>query len=84
MKTRLSSVAVMALVWLVWVQRADAQNVGFREPEVKAVYLFNFAQFVQWPAGAFADRRSAFVIGRTRSFSTTPTRAEHHRPSPAK
>jgi len=33
------------------------------EYEVKAVFLFNFAQFVEWPAAAFADARSPFVIG---------------------
>jgi hypothetical protein len=33
------------------------------EYEVKAVFLFNFAQFVEWPAAAFPDARSPFVIG---------------------
>jgi len=33
------------------------------EYQVKAVFLFNFAQFVEWPAGAFPDPRSPFVIG---------------------
>jgi hypothetical protein len=33
------------------------------EYQVKAVFLFNFAQFVEWPAGAFPDSRSPFVIG---------------------
>ena len=33
------------------------------EYQVKAVFLFNFAQFVEWPATAFADKRAPFVIG---------------------
>jgi hypothetical protein len=33
------------------------------EYQVKAVFLFNFAQFVEWPAQAFADPQAPFVIG---------------------
>jgi hypothetical protein len=33
------------------------------EYEVKAVFLFNFSQFVDWPATAFSDARSPLVIG---------------------
>jgi YfiR/HmsC-like len=33
------------------------------EYEVKAVFLFNFAQFVEWPAGAFSGPDTPFVIG---------------------
>lgn len=33
------------------------------ERELKAVYLFQFSQFVEWPASAFADRSEPFVIG---------------------
>ncbi len=33
------------------------------EYQVKAVFLFNFAQFVDWPAKAFADAKAPFVIG---------------------
>jgi hypothetical protein len=36
---------------------------GPREYEVKAVFLFNFSQFVDWPDGAFGDERSPLVIG---------------------
>lgn len=34
-----------------------------RENEVKATLLFNFCHFVQWPAKAFADDSTPFVIG---------------------
>src|ERR1700730_292209 len=33
------------------------------EYQVKAVFLFNFAQFVEWPPQAFTDPRTPFVIG---------------------
>jgi hypothetical protein len=33
------------------------------EYQVKAVFLFNFTQFVDWPAQSFADARAPFVIG---------------------
>ncbi len=33
------------------------------EYEVKAVFLYNFAKFVEWPAGAFARTDGAVVLG---------------------
>jgi hypothetical protein len=33
------------------------------EYRVKAAFLFNFAQFVEWPASAFADEKAPLVIG---------------------
>jgi YfiR/HmsC-like len=33
------------------------------EYQVKAVFLFNFSQFVSWPAAAFASTDSPMVIG---------------------
>ena len=33
------------------------------EYQVKAVFLFNFTQFVDWPRESFADARAPFVIG---------------------
>lgn len=36
---------------------------GAREYQIKAVFLFNFAQFVEWPASAFPDEQAPFVIG---------------------
>jgi hypothetical protein len=34
-----------------------------REYDVKAVFLFNFAQFVDWPADAFPTPETPFTIG---------------------
>jgi hypothetical protein len=42
---------------------ASAQNATSAEYRVKAVFLFNFAQFVEWPARTFRDARSPLVIG---------------------
>jgi hypothetical protein len=33
------------------------------EYQVKAVFLFNFAQFVEWPARAFPGPQAPFIIG---------------------
>jgi uncharacterized protein DUF4154 len=43
--------------------RLGAQSARALEYQVKAVFLFNFAQFVGWPAGAFADSMAPMVIG---------------------
>jgi len=42
---------------------SEFQNRTARENDLKAVFLFNFTQFVQWPADAFADVSDPFVIG---------------------
>ncbi|MCI4348028.1 MAG: YfiR family protein, partial [Thermoplasmata archaeon] len=33
-----------------------------REYDLKAAFLFNFAQFVEWPPGAFPEASSPFVM----------------------
>ncbi|HEY8994027.1 MAG TPA: YfiR family protein [Lacunisphaera sp.] len=40
-----------------------AQPASSREYQIKAVFLFNFAQFVEWPADAFPEANSPLVIG---------------------
>ncbi|MDB4793600.1 YfiR family protein [Methylacidiphilales bacterium] len=39
---------------------AQAQS---KEYQIKAAFLFNFAQFVQWPATAFPETDAPFCIG---------------------
>jgi hypothetical protein len=34
-----------------------------QEYEIKAVFLYNFAQFVEWPPEAFPDKSAPLVIG---------------------
>ena len=41
---------------------ATAQ-IATREYQVKAAFLFNFSQFVEWPAQTFANPESRAVIG---------------------
>lgn len=42
-----------------------AQDEGFlnREYPLKALFLFNFGGYVEWPAYAFSEANSPFVIG---------------------
>jgi uncharacterized protein DUF4154 len=40
-----------------------AQAARASEYQLKAVFLFNFAQFVDWPADAFPDSTTPVVIG---------------------
>ena len=42
---------------------AHAQTPTPREYQVKAVFLFNFIQFVEWPATVFAATNSPVTIG---------------------
>lgn len=48
------------LLILGWVLPAGGQ---VPEYELKAVYLFNFAKFVEWPSSAFAGDNTSFLIG---------------------
>jgi len=40
-----------------------AQTAAAGEYQLKAVYLFNFAQFVEWPPQAFTDSQAPLIIG---------------------
>jgi hypothetical protein len=42
---------------------ASAQTVISREYEIKAVFLFNFAQFVDWPPEASTSPQAPLIIG---------------------
>src|SRR5438094_9566146 len=42
---------------------SPAQTAPAPEYQVKAVFLFNFAQFVEWPTNAFPEARTPLVIG---------------------
>ena len=41
----------------------DDLNGGVGEYQVKAVFLYNFTQFTDWPTGTFTDGSSPIVIG---------------------
>src|SRR5260221_8662724 len=42
---------------------SPVQTVTSAEYQVKAVFLFNFTQFVEWPANAFPGEQAPLVIG---------------------
>jgi hypothetical protein len=49
------------LLSLAWTGgRSQAPSLEY---QIKAVFLFNFTQFVQWPVSAFPENDSPFVIG---------------------
>jgi YfiR/HmsC-like len=56
---RLSIAAFLALQ-AATLAGADRTPVG--EYQLKAVFLFNFAKFVEWPPQAFTDARDPFTI----------------------
>jgi len=51
-----------ALTLLCLLAHASAAQ-GPAEYQVKAVFLFNFTQFVEWPQTSFVDAQAPFVIG---------------------
>lgn len=55
--------APLALLLALWSNAAQAQTAASREYQVKAAFLYNFAQFVEWPDDAFSTARSPIVIG---------------------
>jgi len=46
---------------LTGMQQAPQDNE--RENQLKAVFLYNFTQFVEWPSSAFSTPDSPFIIG---------------------
>jgi len=55
--------ASVALGVLLLLGLSVGAAVAPAEYRVKAVFLFNFAQFVDWPPDAFTDPGQPFVIG---------------------
>jgi len=57
-------------LWLVWFTllaagglKSAAQTPASKEYQIKAAFLFNFAQFIDWPSTAFANTNTPFCIG---------------------
>jgi hypothetical protein len=57
-------VRLLCAAALLCAHALGAPTAGFgpREYQIKAVFLYNFAQFVDWPQTAFADDHSPFVV----------------------
>jgi hypothetical protein len=60
---RLSVRLLLAGLVLGGANIAAGQTAPVREYQVKAVFLFNFAQFVEWPPEAFPDVSMPLIIG---------------------
>ena len=56
-------VLLMSLLVFGSGQRLAAQTAIPAEYQVKAVFLYNFARFVNWPPKAFPDPQAPLVIG---------------------
>jgi hypothetical protein len=57
-------VACLLLSGLAWsAPTALTGATASREYQVKSVFLFNFTQFVEWPANVFARANTPLVIG---------------------
>jgi hypothetical protein len=54
----LLGVSLLTMGWVVPQRSATSP-----EYQVKAVFLFNFTQFVEWPANAFPEEQAPLVIG---------------------
>ncbi|HEX4265735.1 MAG TPA: YfiR family protein [Verrucomicrobiae bacterium] len=54
---------VPAFFFLAFSNPSAAEAQVSREYELKAVFLYNFAQFTDWPDGAFADEKTPIAIG---------------------
>jgi len=51
--------APLLFIQFAWLAHAEIP----KEYQVKAVFLFNFTQFVEWPTNAFPDARVPLTIG---------------------
>ncbi len=54
---------VLLALAMAAAERLGAQAIPSKEYQVKAVFLFNFAQFVTWPETNFASPAAPLVIG---------------------
>lgn len=62
----LRACACLSRLWLAWALLVFAAAPAAAAPaeyQVKAVFLFNFTQFVDWPAESFPGPDAPFVIG---------------------
>jgi YfiR/HmsC-like len=57
------ALALATLISLVVSGLANSTVAASPEYQVKAVFLFNFAQFVEWPPQSFENPTAPFVIG---------------------
>jgi hypothetical protein len=51
--------ASLVFIQMAWLAHAEVS----KEYQVKAVFLFNFTQFIEWPTNAFPETQSPLTIG---------------------
>lgn len=54
---------LLYLCFLAMALQGNAQGTVSREYKVKAVFIYNFSQFVVWPPLSYANSSAPFVIG---------------------
>jgi YfiR/HmsC-like len=72
-RRRLAGLALVGMVALTLTRETLAQPAAPTQYEVQAVYLFDFAKFVRWPAGSRHETISICVAGQ-QVFADTLTR----------
>ena len=60
---RLLTAVLAAVVFPCVATITNAETPALTEYQVKALFLFNFAKYVDWPPHAFADDSAPIVIG---------------------
>ena len=63
MKHGMPKLFVVLLFILLSVGIASPQAQVSKEYQIKAVFLFNFTRFIEWPGTAFREVNEPFVIG---------------------
>jgi hypothetical protein len=58
----LSSLCLLVIAWMIFAFNVQKQPLS-DEYKIKAVFLYNFAQFVEWPDKAFSSGEPGLVIG---------------------
>jgi len=60
---RALAIIAAPIAFLISVYGANTGVVDAQEYQIKAVFLFNFTQFVEWPPEAFPNEKTPFTIG---------------------
>lgn len=61
---RLTKLILLAALPVIPISGGDAHaDAPSREYQLKAAFIYNFAQFVEWPSNAFSNPSAPFVIG---------------------
>jgi len=65
LRTRIAFKTVVLVFGLIFIfgLEGSAQDSALTEYQIKAAFLYHFAQFVEWPPQAFAGPKSPLIIG---------------------